>query len=105
MDENVSIVYRNVTQQKLRPFITFVYMNDYGMVISRKKDYYYNNSTKSHRTIRGLFIDDHYTDYNYKSISPNEARTFSTPRPSKAKYMLVVVEIKYELTETRSGTW
>ena len=103
--KEVSIEYRNVTQQNFRPLVTLAFMNEYGMLIASDNDYYYDEYTKSHRTDPGLIFDDHYTDYNYKYMSPSETRTFSSPKPIKAKYLLILVKVRYDLTETRNGTW
>ena len=102
--KEVSIEYRNVTETTFRPLVTLVFMNEYGMVITRVSDSYYDSYTKSHRTVPGLLFDDHYTDYHYMSMSPNETRTFSTPKPANAKYLLILVGARYNLTETKDGT-
>ena len=104
IDKEVSLEYRNVTSNNFRPFVTMVFMNELGMVIYRWMDNFYGKYTKSHRTVTGLFSDDHYTDYTYQYMSPNETRIFSMPRPAKAKYLLILVEARYNLTATNKGT-
>ena len=102
--KEVSIKYRNVSETKFRPLVTLVFVNEYGMVISLVIDSYYDSYTKSHRTVPGFFSDDYYTDYNYQYMSPNDTRTFSTPKPANAKYLLMLVEARYNLMETKNGT-
>ena len=103
--KEVSLEYRNVTSNNFRPLVTLAFMNEYGMLISSENDYYYDKYTKQHRTEPGIIFDDHYTDYNYKYMSPFEVRTFSSTKPINAKYLLILVKIRYDLTETREGTW
>lgn len=104
-DKNIlSIKYRNVTAKKFRPKVTLTFMNEYGMTIKSDEDLYFDQYTKSHRTVEGIIFDDHYTDYNYRYMRPNEARTFSTSKPARAKYLLVQIEARNNLTETKEGT-
>jgi hypothetical protein len=98
--EDISLEYRNVSRNKFRPCVRLVLMNEYGMVVWLDKDTYFDKYTISERTVPGLFFDDHYVDYNYRYMSPNETRIFSVPKFTKAKYLLISVEAKYDLVET-----
>ena len=99
--KEITIEYRNVSQKKFRPHVSLVLMNEYGMYAGSEDDTYFDKYTESKRTVPGLFFDDHYVDYNYRYMSPNETRTFTMTNPSGAKYLWIKVkEAKYELTET-----
>lgn len=96
----VAIDYRNETQDNFRPCVTLAFMNEYGMLIDSNSDKYYDKYSITERTDPGLFIDDHYVDYHYQYMSPNESRTFATSVPKMARYVLVLVSVNYELTKT-----
>ena len=96
----VSLEYRNVSENKFRPRVSLVLMNEYGMVVWQDDDTYFDEYTRLERTVPGLIFDDHYVDYNYRYMSPNETRTFSLPRFTKAKYLLIRVTANYKLRET-----
>lgn len=99
-EAEVSLVYRNASNRSFRPSVTIVLMNEYGMVLSWKEDTSFDKYTRSERTIPGWLFDDHYVDYNYRYMSPNESHTFSIPKFTKAKYLLVFVKANYKLKET-----
>ena len=98
--KEVSLEYSNVSGNSFRPLVTLRIMNEYGMIIFEAQDEYFDKYTRSERTVEGFFVDDHYVDYNYKYMSPNETRTFSMPKPLKAKYLLIQVTARYNLRET-----
>ncbi len=97
----ITVEYRNVSQKKIRPNVSFVLMNEYGMLAESESDTYFDKYTRSERTVPGLIFDDHYVDYNYRYMSPNETRTFTITNPGNAKYMWIYVrEANYELKKT-----
>ena len=97
----ITIEYRNVSQNKFRPNVYVVLMNKYGMFAWDESDTYFDECTRSERTVPGLIFDDHYVDYNYRYMSPNETRTFTITNPGNVKYMRIYVrEANYELKKT-----
>jgi len=104
--DDMSIEYRNVTNSSFRPFITLLFLNDYGSVVGIAKDEYFGACTKSHRTVEGIIFDDHYTDYTYsRSMAPNVSRTFSVSKPDAAQFLYVAGEAKTNMTDTIKGTY
>ena len=104
-NETVSLEYRNATNSNFRPVVTLLFLNDYGSVVGVAKDLYYEETSKSHRTEKGIIFDDHYTDYLYtRCMAPNGSRTFSAAKPDAAHFLCVAGEVKHNMNFTLKGT-
>ena len=99
--DTVSVEYRSASEKKFRPNVTAAIMNEYGMLIWGDSDHFFNEHVESERTVEGFIFDDHYIDYSYRYMSPNETRIWTLPKSAKAKYFLIRVgDANYKLTET-----
>lgn len=99
--DEVSVEYCNASGNKFRPNVMVVLMDEYGRVVCAVTDDYFDEYTISERTVDGIFFDDHYADYEYRYMSPNETRIWTLPRPEKVIYLLIRVgDANYKLTET-----
>lgn len=98
--KEITLEYRNVSQNKFRPNVTLVLMDEFGRLVHCDRDRYFDEYTESERKVPGLIFDDHYVDRNYRCLSPNETRTFSITIPEIAKYLMVHTEVNYKITET-----